>query len=185
MSPADLAAKEQSKILNSKPEKTPSSQMITRDPFPASKKIYVQGSNPSIQVAMREISIQDQPATLPVYDTSGAYTDPNINIDLDKGLDPIRLRWILERGNVEMIKQIASEYGQQRLDNKGLDLIRFKRLRQPLSAKTGTNVSQMHYARKGMITPEMEYIAIRENQRIESLKEQLNRSYNLLSQQHA
>ncbi len=168
-------------------EKTPTQESITRTPFPKSQKIYVPGKIHDIRVAMREIQVSDteykfsgKPAeknpSVTVYDTSGPYTDPNVEIDVRKGLPKLREQWILDRGNVEELSGVSSEYGQQRLDDKELDVLRFEHLKKPLKAKKGENVTQLHYARKGIITPEMEYIAIRENQRIEELKE--------LGQQH-
>lgn len=173
-----------------KKDKKPGDSVITRDGFPNSKKIYVKGSIHNIDVAMREISLNDtvdkfngkteknDPVT--VYDTSGPYTDPNINIDVKKGLPRLREKWILDRGDVEELKSISSLYGQQRLNDKSLDELRFGHLKNPLKAKRGYNVSQMHYAKKGIITPEMEYIAIRENLRIE----ELFRANNNLWKQH-
>jgi phosphomethylpyrimidine synthase len=168
------------KIKNMKKQDTiPTEKAITREPFPASKKIYVKGNMHDIKVAMREISLSDtkingksvpNPSVV-VYDTSGPYTDPNIQIDVKKGLEPLREKWILERGDVEQLPEISSEYGKERLYNSELNHLRFEHLKKPLRAKAGHNVSQMHYAKKGIITPEMEYIAIRENQRMELLKD--------------
>lgn len=166
-----------------KKDKIPSQGVITRDEFPSSKKIYVQGKIHDIKVAMREITLEDTvhkmtgeveknpPVT--VYDTSGPYTDPNIDIDITKGIERLRQQWILDRGDVEELDGISSEYGKERLNNENLDNLRFPNLQhKPLRAKKGYNVSQMHYAKKGMITPEMEYIAIRENQRRDELMQQ-------------
>lgn len=164
-------------------EKIPDQGVITRDPFPNSKKIYVDGNIYDIKVAMREISLNDSvqkfnpsapveknpPVT--VYDTSGPYTDPNVEIDVRLGLPRIREQWIKDREDVEELDQISSAYGQKRLHDSALDELRFAHLKRPLRAKSGHNVSQMHYAKKGIITPEMEYIAIRENQRIEEQQE--------------
>jgi phosphomethylpyrimidine synthase len=150
------------------------------DSYPASEKIYVQGSRPDIQVPMRKITLSDTPAhfgaaeknaPLYVYDTSGVYTDPNVEIDLKKGLAAMRAAWILERGDTEELSELSSEYGRQRLADKSLDELRFELIRKPRRAKAGKNVSQMHYARQGIITPEMEYIAIRENQKMEEMRE--------------
>ena len=152
-------------------ERIPSTSPITRDPFPASKKIFVQGKLDGVNVAMREISISDGSASVPVYDTSGPYTDPSVKIDLYKGLDPLRSKWITSRADVEELPQISSAYGRQRLQDASLDPIRMKFLRKVLRAKNGANVSQMHYAKRGIITPEMEYIAIRENQKFQQYKE--------------
>ncbi len=161
-----------------KKDRIPSKAKITRDEYPNSKKIYVKGEIHDIEVAMREISldptydnntkkkIEDNHAVT-VYDTSGAYTDPNIEIDVHKGLNRLRESWIMDRGDVEVLDGISSSYGQERLVDNELDELRFKHLRKPMRAKPCKNVSQLHYARKGMITPEMEYIAIRENQQID------------------
>lgn len=160
-----------------KQDKTPTSTSITREPFPASKKVYVKGEIHNIQVAMREISLHDSHnhllnkketnEALTVYDTSGPFTDPGIDIDLQKGLPKIRENWIKDRDDVVQLAAISSAYGKERLENSTLDHLRFEYLKNPLKAQPGKNVSQLHYARKGIITPEMEYIAIRENQRIE------------------
>lgn len=160
-----------------KKEKIPTEGVISRSPFPKSKKIYVPGKLHDIQVPMREISLADshdklngateQNPSIAVYDTSGPYTDPNVQIDVKKGLPSVRGKWIMDRGDVEELPGISSEYGNQRLADKKLDALRFEHLHKPLRAKKGRNVTQLHYARKGIITPEMEYIAIRENQLIE------------------
>jgi phosphomethylpyrimidine synthase len=138
------------------------SQLISREPFPASKKIYVNG------VAMREITLtptrDEANPPVVVYDTSGPYTDPSVDIDVRKGLPRLRENWIKERGDVEQLEQITSAYGRMRLEDARLDSLRFEHLHAPLKARAGHNVTQLHYARKGIITPEMEYIAIRENQ---------------------
>lgn len=161
-----------------KQDKTPTSASITRAPFPASRKVYVPGQIHDIKVAMREITLNDSRNTLSgkkeenppltVYDTSGPYTDEKMEIDVRKGLAKIREKWILERKDTEELEGISSKYGRERLANKSLDELRFERLERPRIAKKGQNVSQLHYARKGMITPEMEYIAIRENQKIDA-----------------
>ena len=152
---------------------TPSATLTT-EPFPASRKVYVTGSEPSIRVPMREISLTPTqgpngatPAPNPpvtVYDPSGPYTDPDVAINVREGLNPLRRQWILDRQDVEELPEVSSIYGRKRSTDSSLDAIRFALSRKPLRAKSGMNVSQMHYARKGIITPEMEYIAIRENQ---------------------
>jgi len=160
----------------------PKEGKITRHPFPNSKKVYVQGKiHPQISVAMREISLSDtkdsmtgkltpnEPVT--VYDTSGPYTDPNKEINVHEGIERIREQWILDRNNVEQLDGFSSEYCNERLNDKSLDHMRFAHLKKPLRAKKGENVTQLHYAKKGIITPEMEYIAIRENQRIDEMTE--------------
>ncbi|MCB0409761.1 MAG: phosphomethylpyrimidine synthase ThiC [Flavobacteriales bacterium] len=162
-------------------DKIPSQEAITRTPFPASKKIYVKGKIHDIKVAMREISLEDtvdkfngtttKNNSITVYDTSGPFTDLNIEIDVKKGIEPIRQQWILDRGDVEQLNEISSDYGKERLTNSDLDYLRFEHIKKPLRAKAGANVSQMHYAKKGIITPEMEYVAIRENQRLQDYKD--------------
>jgi len=147
--------------------------------FPNSRKIYVEGSRPDIQVPMREITLSDTPLTIGVehnpvvvvYDTSGPYTDPNVKIDVRNGLAPMRTPWIKERGDTEVLEQISSEYGRRQAENPELASIRFTAQRPSRRAKAGANVSQMHYAKRGIITSEMEYVAIRENQRREQLAE--------------
>ncbi|WP_312452497.1 phosphomethylpyrimidine synthase ThiC [Stutzerimonas nitrititolerans] len=157
-------------------------------PFPRSQKIYVQGTRADIRVPMREISLDVTPtafggeinAPVLVYDTSGPYTDPNVQIDVRKGLADVRSAWIEDRGDTEKLPGLSSEFGQRRLDDAELTAMRFAHVRNPRRAKPGRNVSQMHYARQGIITPEMEYIAIREN-----MKLQEHRAAGLLDQQHA
>ncbi|MCU4710294.1 phosphomethylpyrimidine synthase ThiC [Acinetobacter pittii] len=141
--------------------------------LPASKKVYIEGSRPDIQVPMREISLTDTPTGLGgehnppvmVYDTSGVYTDPNVQIDLDKGLPSVRQNWIEERNDTDVLSGLTSKFGQERLKDIRTADIRFAHIQNPRRAKAGKNVTQMHYAKQGIITPEMEYIAIRENQR--------------------
>ena len=164
-----------------KPNKIPRQEVITSTPFPASKKIYVKGKIHDLKVAMREIHLSDtvnkltgkvqknDPVT--VYDTSGPYTDQNKEFDVKKGIEPTRTKWIADRGDVEELEGLSSGYGKKRLDDPSLDHLRFAHIRNPLKAKPGKNVTQMHYARRGIITPEMEYIAIRENQKMETLKD--------------
>jgi phosphomethylpyrimidine synthase len=155
-------------------------------PFAKSRKVYVEGSRPDIRVPFREISLSDTPSAfgaeknppVVVYDTSGPYTDPTISIDIRNGLPALRTGWIMERGDVEQLDGPTSEFGHQRLVDPELSEMRFNLHRKPLRAKAGANVSQMHYARKGIITPEMEFIAIRENQRRENMSA-------LLQTQHA
>ncbi|MDD5215243.1 MAG: phosphomethylpyrimidine synthase ThiC [Methylococcales bacterium] len=156
-----------------------SASNIKIDSYPASEKIYVQGSRPDIQVPMRKITLSDTPAhfgteknqPLYVYDTSGVYTDPNVEVDLKKGLTALRAKWIEERDDTEELPEPSSDYGKERLADKSLDELRFELVRKPRRAKAGKNVSQMHYARQGIITPEMEFIAIRENQKMEEMRE--------------
>jgi phosphomethylpyrimidine synthase len=152
-------------------------ELITREAFPASRKVYVPGSRPDIRVPFRAIS-QSPTAGEPnpdvvVYDTSGPYTDPDVNINVREGLKPLRLEWIIERGDTEEMPDVSSEYGRQRARDPKLSAIRFVPQRLPRRAKPGRRVTQMHYARRGEITPEMEYIAIRENSKNEALGELL------------
>ncbi|NTW86458.1 MAG: phosphomethylpyrimidine synthase ThiC [Holophagaceae bacterium] len=141
-------------------------------PFPASRKVHVAGKLPGVQVPFREISLSptrdfegnltaNEPVVL--YDTSGPYTDPAVTIDVAKGLNPLRQDWILGRGDVEELPGATSLYRKLRERDQDLDAIRFHADRKPLRARAGCNVSQMHYARQGVVTPEMEFIAIREN----------------------
>lgn len=165
-----------------KKDTAPTKELITRHPFPASTKVYIDGEIHPIKVAMREISLEDTPipnsdktehnAPITVYDTSGPYTDPNVDIDVHKGLDRLRDQWITEREDTEILANISSAYGQERLYDMELDELRFKNLHKPRRAKKGKNVSQMHYAKRGIITPEMEYVAIRENQKLDEYKDQ-------------
>lgn len=157
-------------------------------PFPRSQKIYVQGSRPDIRVPMREISLDVTPtdfggeinAPVTVYDTSGPYTDPSVTIDVRKGLADVRSAWIEDRGDTEKLPGLSSEFGQRRLNDAELSAMRFAHVRNPRRAKAGHNVSQMHYAKKGIITPEMEYVAIRENMKLAEAREA-----GLLGEQHA
>ncbi len=154
-------------------------------PFANSRKVYVQGSRPDIRVPMREISLSDTPAEMGaeknppvyVYDTSGPYTDPAVSIDIRQGLTAIRAPWIEARGDTENLPGLSSAYGQNRLNDPSLAEMRFNLHRAPRRAKAGMNVSQMHYACKGIITPEMEYVAIRENQRRDNLSELITRQH--------
>ncbi|MDQ2069608.1 phosphomethylpyrimidine synthase ThiC [Natronospira bacteriovora] len=148
-------------------------------PFPGSRKVYIQGSREDIRVPMRAISQADTPALFGVeknpdifvYDTSGPYTDPEASIDLTRGLPALRAAWIEERGDTEVLDRLSSEYGRKRLEDERLEGLRFDHRRAPRRAKAGANVTQMHYARRGIITPEMEYVAIRENMKRAELAE--------------
>ena len=159
-------------------------------PLPNSRKIYVQGSRPDIQVPMREISQSDTVTTdgaeknppIWVYDTSGPYSDPATSIDIRSGLPALRENWVSERDDTEIMESLSSSYGRARLQDSKLADMRFNLKRQPRCAKAGKNVTQMHYARQGIITPEMEFIAIRENQRYEAFNAE---NHDLLTQQHA
>jgi len=146
-------------------------------PLPSSSKIHVDGSRPDIRVPMREIAQADTPASfgaeknppIVVYDTSGPYTDPAARIDIRKGLPALRATWIAERGDTAEQDGLSSAYGCARLADPELAGLRFELSRKPRRAKPGANVSQMHYARRGVVTPEMEFVAIRENGRREEM----------------
>ena len=151
---------------------------ITRTPFPNSRKVYIDGSLFPLKVAMREITLHptrlsngqvehNPPVT--VYDTSGPYTDEHMDTDVRRGLPRIRESWIQDRGDVKLLDTVTSEYGRERLEDKSLDHLRFEYSHRPMVARPGRNVSQLYYAKRGIITAEMEYVAIRENQRIEQL----------------
>ncbi len=148
-------------------------------PIPGSRKVHVEGSRADLRVPMREITLTKTPtlfggednAPVTVYDCSGPYTDPDARIDLAAGLAPLRARWIEERGDTEALPALSSEFGRGRETNAKLDAVRFPNRALPRRAKAGANVSQMHYARRGIVTPEMEFVAIRENQRLEAVRE--------------
>ena len=178
----------QERIMNANPKFLSSTAHVDEaavKPLPSSRKVYVQGSREDIQVPMREISQSDTPASFGaepnppmfVYDTSGPYTDPRAAIDIRNGLNPLRERWIEERADTELMAGPTSIYGRTRLDDAKLAQMRFNLHRMPRRARPGMNVSQMHYARKGIITPEMEFIAIRENQRRDALPELITRQH--------
>jgi phosphomethylpyrimidine synthase len=178
----------------SKSEKKPAQQTISTGAISGSRKIYVEGKLHNIKVAMREIVLsptklangkKENNAPVTVYDTGGAFTDDNMSIDIKKGLPRIREQWILDRNDVEQLDSVSSDFGKDRRDDRSLDALRFEHIKKPLQAKKGHNVSQLYYAKKGIITPEMEYIAIRENQQVDVLKSKLNGQYENLSQQHA
>ncbi|MFT6789919.1 MAG: phosphomethylpyrimidine synthase [Pseudoalteromonas rhizosphaerae] len=164
---------------------------LTGQPFPSSHKVYVQGTQDNVRVGMREITLSDtfiggtdenpvyeSNAPLRVYDTSGPYTDPDFTLDVRKGLDKYREQWIESREDTEILGSVSSQFSQQRMADEGLDHIRFEHLPKIRRAKAGKNVTQMHYARQGIITPEMEYVAIRENMGRAQLQKEL------LAQQH-
>ena len=154
---------------------------ITRHNYPGSEKIYLPGKIHDIQVAMRKVNLTDtvnivngervarHNDSVYVYDTSGVYTDPRVEIDLEKGLPRMRETWITARGDVERLQTVTSEYGRMRQSDASLKEIRFKHLHLPYRAKAGKEITQMYYARQGIITPEMEYVAIRENLQNEAL----------------
>ena len=154
------------------------SESVTR-PIPGSRKIFVAGSRPDLQVPMREIALTRTPTLfggeenhpVTVYDTSGPYTDPRANIDLAAGLAAVRSAWIEERGDTEQLAGLSSEFGRGRQHDGRLDAVRFPGRTLPRRAIGAANVTQMHYARRGIVTPEMEYVAIRENQRLDAVRD--------------
>ena len=151
---------------------------VTR-PISGSRKVHVTGSRDDIRVPMREIELTQTPKIFgaeinppfTVYDTSGAYTDASATIDLSTGLPALRAAWIAERGDTGQLPDLTSHFGRLRASDAKLDHVRFPGQRAPRRALDGANVSQMHYARRGIVTPEMEYVAIRENQKIEALQD--------------
>lgn len=174
------------KATKKRPETVPTNEIITRDPFPGSEKIYIDGDQSGVKVPMRKISMRptrridnslEDNGSILVYDTSGPYTDPNVEIDVRKGLAPLRSQWILDRGDVVTLDAPSSDYRRIRLNDTSLDDLRFHNNRPILKAAPGRRVTQMHYARKGIITPEMEFIAIRENMGRAQLKENSPREF--------
>ena len=165
------------------------SEEVTR-PFPNSTKVFVQGSRPDIRVPMREIAQAGTPASfgeeenppITVYDTSGPFTDPEKQIDLLKGMPDVRTPWIEDRADTELLAGPTSEYGTERQNDPKLAHLRFEHIRAPRRAIAGKNVSQMHYARQGIITPEMEYVAIRENAKLDEIRK--DPRYKKLLKQH-
>ena len=151
---------------------------LTR-PYPNSRKVHLQGSRPDLRVSIREIAQHPTPTAsatednppIPVYDTSGPYTDPYARIDLRQGLPALRASWIEERDDTERLSGPSSHYGQTRATNPETAHLRFEHVRSPRCAKVGACVTQMHYARRGIVTPEMEYIALRESLRLQELRE--------------
>jgi len=160
-------------------------------PFPKSRKRYVEGSRPDLRVPVREVSQDDTLTTsvpeknppIYVYDTSGPYTDPEATIDLMAGLPALREQWIDERADTELLDGPSSAYGTERQNDPALAHLRFEHIRNPRRAKAGKNVTQMHYARAGIITPEMEFVAIRENNMLQAMK--ADPAYAKLLRQHA
>ena len=154
---------------------------ITSGPLPGSEKIYVTGSRSDIRVPMRKIKLSPtvdldgskiENEDVVVYDTSGPYTDTNYTVDLQKGLPKLRENWIEERQDTVKLEGLSSEYGRMRQEDKSLDSLRFEHVNtHPRIAREGAQVSQLYYARQGIITPEMEYIAIRENQLADRIRE--------------
>ncbi|MEL7387256.1 phosphomethylpyrimidine synthase ThiC [Pseudoalteromonas phenolica] len=164
---------------------------LTGQPFPNSQKVYVEGEQAGVRVGMREITLSDsfiggteenpvfeKNDPIRVYDTSGPYTEPGFELNVRKGLPKYREQWILDRDDTEELESVTSQFSQQRMADEGLDHIRFEHLPKIRRAKKGKNVTQMHYARQGIITPEMEFVAIRENMGREKIREEL------LAQQH-
>jgi len=159
------------------------------EPFPNSKKIYLQGSRDDIRVPMREISLTETPVmggsgttaehndAVTVYDTSGPYSDPEIAIDIRAGLAEVRKAWVEDRKDTQVLSTLSSAFGNQRASDTALDSLRFEHIRNPRKAKSGHNVTQMHYAKQGIITPEMEFVAIRENMRLEQASAALNNQH--------
>lgn len=143
--------------------------------YPNSEKIYIKGNMPGVSVGMRKIHqyptvkiengkrVEYPNEDITVYDTSGPYTDPEIKIDINKGLPRSREQWVIDRDDTVILQDITSDYGKMRRADKSLDAIRFPIFHKPRKAKEGHRVTQMHYAKKGIITPEMEYVTIREN----------------------
>ena len=152
-------------------------------PFPSSRKVYQTGSRPDLNVPFREISLAETHSSqgverndaVYVYDTSGPYTDPEARIDIRRGLAPLRARWIEDRGDTERLAAVSSDYGRLRQNDPKIESLRFAHLHAPRRARTGANVTQMHYARQGIVTPEMEFIAIRENCMREAYREEVRR----------
>lgn len=177
-----------------KTEKIPQPNIISTEPFPNSEKIYVSGKiYPYIKVPMRKIKLSPTKLSngkllynpdVIVYDTSGPYTDPNVTINIYKGIERIREKWIIQRNDTEELNDFTSEYTRLRNNDKSLENLRFPNIPKPRKAKAGQNVSQMHYAKKGIITEEMEYIAIRENQMLEMIQEEFYKEHPELFKQH-
>ena len=163
-----------------------------RQPFPASRKIHVEGSQPGVRVPMREVALSptrsgdglEPNAPVTVYDTSGPYTDPDMRIDLLAGLPALREPWIDARDDSERLADLSSQFGRRRAEDPKTSHLRFQHRRAPRRALAGSNVSQMHYARRGIVTPEMEFIAIRENARLAELRESYERA-GYLRRRHA
>lgn len=161
-------------------------ESLQATPFPASERIYVMGSEPSIRVPMRKINLTDTPIgsdpdnltfepndAIYVYDCSGAYADPDVDIDVHKGLPAIRATWIEGRKDTTELSTVSSDFAKARLSDINLESLRFQKLLTVRKAREGKCVTQMHYAKQGIVTPEMEYIALRENQNLEAIKNEL------------
>lgn len=165
------------------------SEEVTK-PFPGSRKIYIQGSRQDIKVPMREITQDETQASFAaeenppvvIYDTSGPFTDPAVEVNLLKGMPDVRAGWIEERDDTELLDGPSSDYGRQRQGDPELSHLRFEHIRNPRRARAGKNVTQMHYARQGIITPEMEFVAIRENCQLQEMR--ADARYEKLLRQH-
>jgi phosphomethylpyrimidine synthase len=166
-------------------EHPPGEGTITQEPFPGSQRIYVEGEiHPTVRVPMRQITLAptlskvsglvvEENAPVTIYDTSGPYTDPELSIDVAKGLAPLRAPWVAARGDVEDLSQLSSATGRTRAEDEALSAVRFAPRRPPRKARPGRRATQLHYARQGIVTPEMEFVAIRENQRRDDVVAQI------------
>jgi phosphomethylpyrimidine synthase len=171
-------------------QKTAEVSAEVTQPFTNSTKIYIKGSRPDIRVPMREVECtptitdagEEPNPPITIYDTSGPYTDPKVSINLLQGLPDVRAAWIEERLDTMQLDGPSSEFGTQRQNDPELAHLRFEHIRNPRKARAGMNVTQMHYARKGIITPEMEYVAIRENNRLQEMRN--DPRYSALLRQH-
>src|SRR5437899_7695035 len=148
--------------------------------MPASRKIHVTGTRPDIRVAMREVTLSGGEPPIRIYDTSGPYTDPDAHTDIKMGLTPMRLPWILGRADVDELSGPSSLYRRERESDPALGGVRFASVRRPLRAKTGRRVTQMHYARRGEVTPEMEFVALREGVAPERVRDEIARGRAIL-----
>ena len=148
--------------------------------MPASRKIHVTGTRPDIRVAMREVTLSGGEPPIRLYDTSGPYTDPDTHTDIKMGLTPMRLPWILGRADVDELSGPSSLYRRDRESDPALGGVRFASVRRPLRAKTGRRVTQMHYARRGEVTPEMEFVALREGVAPERVRDEIARGRAIL-----
>ncbi len=164
--------------------------IVKPSPYPASSKQYIEGSRPDIRVPYREIALSptllgdrlEENPPLPVYDTSGPYTDPDTDVEIAEGLAPLRKAWIEERQDTEQLTGVTSAFGRLRQNDLLTYDLRFPRKIKPRCALAGKNVSQMHYARQGIVTPEMEYIALRENLKLDQMRK--DPAYSALLRQH-
>jgi len=179
-----------SAIASSMRDKTAQLSTDVEQPFPNSHKVYVQGSRKDLRVGMREVHCSASPGTfggglnppITIYDTSGPYSDPDIQVNLMQGLPPVRAAWIEQRNDTLLLAQPSSEYGRMRQSDPRTAHLRFEHHRLPLRARPGRAVTQMHYARRGTITPEMEYVALREDMRLQQHRQDTR--YEKLLHQH-